>query len=65
MYIIDSYNALVDYPDVLSIQQIQEILNIGRNSIYNLLQANKIKSIKIGKKYVVPKQSIINFLKIA
>lgn len=65
MYIIDSYNALVDYPDVLNIQQIQEILNIGRNSIYNLLKANKIKSIKVGKKYVVPKQSIINFLEIA
>lgn len=51
-----------EYPDVVSIKEIQEMLNLGRNTVYRLLQQMEIKSIKVGKRYVIPKQSVINFL---
>lgn len=54
-----------DYPDVLRINDIQSMLQIGRNTTYSLLQQGLIKSIKIGKKYIIPKQAVIDFVKSA
>ena len=41
---------LENYPDLLSIEQLCKILNIGRVKAYELLQANVIKNKRIGKK---------------
>lgn len=59
-----TYNSryLADYPDVLTPVECQNILLVGRNTIYNLLQNNIIKSIKIGKQYRIPKSSLQNYL---
>lgn len=51
-----------NYPDVISVNELQEMLHIGRNTAYNLLKEDKIKSIKYGKKYIIPKTSVIDFL---
>lgn len=59
-----TYNSryLSDYPDVLTPSECQNILLVGRNTIYSLLQNNIIKSIKIGKQYRIPKSSLQNYL---
>lgn len=48
--------------DVLTPTECQNILLVGRNTIYNLLQNNIIKSVKIGKQYRIPKSSLQNYL---
>lgn len=53
---------LENYPDLLSIEQLCKILNIGRVKAYELLQNNVIKNKRIGKKYIIPKKSVIAFL---
>ena len=53
------------YPDVVTIRDIQDILHIGKNAVYDLLRENRIKSIRLGKKYIVPKRSIIRFLELS
>ena len=50
------------YPDVLSVKQLCEILDIGKNTAYRLLQSGEIKSIKIGKVYKIPKKSIKDYI---
>ena len=50
------------YPDLVSIDEIQQMLRIGKNTVYELLKTEKLKSIKVGKKYVVPKKFVIDFL---
>ena len=37
------------YPDILSVKQLCEILGIGKNTAYRLLQGGEIKSIKLGR----------------
>lgn len=59
---IDNSNMFVGYPDIVSIDELQSMLNIGRNTAYNLLKDNLIKTIKVGKKYIIPKASVINFI---
>ena len=51
-----------DYPDVLTVEQACKILSIGKSSMYALLKNNTIKHVKIGRKYVIPKISLIDFL---
>ena len=51
-----------EYPDIITIIDLQAMLHIGRNAAYKLLQDNSIVSIRIGKKYIIPKASVANFI---
>lgn len=51
-----------DYPDVVSVEEVQTMLRIGRNAVYELLRSGVIKSLKVGKKYIIPKVSIIKYV---
>ena len=50
------------YPDILSVKQLCEILCIGKNTAYRLLQSGEIRSIKIGKVYKIPKKEVYKYL---
>ena len=54
-----------EYPDVVTPYDLQTMLKIGRNSVYDLLKNKLIKSIRVGKKYIIPKENVIDFLKTA
>ena len=51
-----------DYPDIITILDLQAMLHIGRNAAYKLLQDNSIVSIRVGKKYIIPKASVASFI---
>ena len=51
-----------NYPDVVSVTQLQKMLGVGRNTAYSLLRENKIKSIRIGRVHKIPKKNIIKYL---
>lgn len=53
---------LENYSDVLTVDDIMKILHIGRSNVYKLLQLKIIPSIRLGKKYVIPKSLMIDFL---
>lgn len=52
----DSFN------DVLTVDDLCKALSLGKNSVYSLLKSGAIKSIRIGKKYLVPKLYLIDFI---
>ena len=51
-----------EYPDVLKVDDVKEILQIGRNSAYNFIYDNRIPHIKIGKNIRIYKQNLVKFL---
>lgn len=53
---------LENYPDILNLNDIMKILNVGRNATLNLLQSSQIKSFRVGKKYRVLKKNLIEFM---
>ena len=57
-----SKEMFTEYNEILSIEDVMEILHIGKNSVYSLLKSNEIRNIRVGKRYIVPKQSVINFI---
>lgn len=50
------------YPDILTIKEIKNILRIGTNLTYKLLQTGKIKSIRLNKKYLIKKSDMIEYI---
>lgn len=51
-----------EYKDVVTVYEVMEMLGLGRTAVYQIMQKGKIRTIKVGRKYVIPKQSVINFL---
>jgi len=52
-----------NYKDLVGINELREMLGgIGRNKAYGLLKANKIKHVKIGSIYKIPKKCVIEYL---
>ena len=54
---------LKNYKEILSVEDLCEILSIGKNTAYRLLKSGEIKAIRIGKVYKIPKEYLINYLK--
>lgn len=62
---VDAYKVVfVDFPDVVSVEQMCEMLNISPKIGYSLLKNNVIEHFKIGKKYKITKLHIFEYMKI-
>ncbi|WP_051656833.1 MULTISPECIES: helix-turn-helix domain-containing protein [unclassified Butyrivibrio] len=55
-------NLLAEYDDVLSINDVKNILKIGRNKVYDYLRDGTIKSMMIAGKYRIPKLYLLEFM---
>lgn len=51
-----------EYPDILTVSDLEKALDIGRNKAYYLVNHNLIKSIKIGNNYRIPKVYLIDYV---
>ena len=60
----DAYRLMLkEYPDVLNIEQMCEVLGISKKTGYKLLQSNIITSMKVGRTYRIPKIHLIAYLR--
>ena len=57
-----SYELFSDYPDILSVQQLMELLQICKVLAYKLIESKKFKAVKIGREYKILKNSVIDFI---
>lgn len=53
---------LSNYPEVLNVEQMREILGIGRNLAYQLLADKKIVAKKLGHNWIIAKSNLIKFI---
>ena len=53
---------LSELPDVLTTKECMVFLKIGRNSLYKLLKDGILGSVKVGRKYIIPKSSLEKYL---
>lgn len=53
---------LENYNDVLLIDDIMNILKVGRNTAYKLINSGEIKSLRIGRNIRIPKICLIDYL---
>jgi excisionase family DNA binding protein len=53
---------LSEYNDILLPEDVQKILQTGRNTVYNYLKKGIIRSLKIGGAYKIPKLYLLEFI---
>lgn len=51
-----------DYPDIVSVFQLQKMLNISRQLAYELITSGSINAVKVGNSYRIPKVSVIGYM---
>lgn len=53
---LDEYGALLTVPELM------DTLNIGRNSAYELLNSGEIAAFRIGRSWKIPKDSVVHYI---
>ncbi len=57
------YRSVEELPLVLRVEDLMQVLDVGRNTAYELLRSGKIFSIRVGKQIRIPKESVEEYLK--
>ena len=55
-------NLIHNYPPVLCVKQVAEILTISHNTAYELIRSGRIHSVRVGCSYRIPLDAVINYL---
>ena len=56
------YRSYDELPLTLRVEDLTSILDIGRNTAYELVRCKKIRSIRIGRQLRIPKDAIQDYL---
>lgn len=51
-----------DYPDIVTVKQLCEMLGVSRALAYKLISDGEIQAVKIGTSLKIPKVSVINYV---
>lgn len=54
-----------DLPIALTVEDLTKILCLSKNTVYELLRSRRIHALNIGRKYIIPKSALINYLELA
>lgn len=55
-------NTQFDLPDILTPAETAKVLHIGRTTMYRLLKEKQMKSFQIGRKILIPKKFLQEFI---
>lgn len=50
------------YNDILTIEDLCEILAIGKNTAYSLLSSKEIQAFKVGRNWKIPRDSVEKYI---
>lgn len=51
-----------NYDDVITINEVTEMLKIGKNTAWKLIHSGEIRAFNIGKSVKIPKKSVIEYV---
>lgn len=55
-------NSFTEYRNIVTVKDLQKMLDVGRNTAYDLLHNGDIKSIRIGRIHKIPKVNVIEYI---
>ena len=53
------HDFLEDYPDILTSQQVMEILSVGKNKLYRMIASGQLKAFRVGREWRVRKIDLL------
>lgn len=58
----NNYRSFDELPLALRVEDLMPVLDIGRNTAYELVRSGQIRSIKVGKQIRIPKDALREYL---
>ena len=56
------YRSLEELPLVLRVEDLMAVLDVGRNTAYELVRSGQIESIRVGRQLRITKQALVAFM---
>lgn len=53
---------LSQYPDIMNVWDVSEVLSIGKNRVYELLERGALKGFRIGRVWKIPKGALQDYI---
>lgn len=53
---------LEQFPDILTVKDLQKILSIGRSKAYSILHSGELQYMTIGRQIRIPKKYLLDYL---
>lgn len=57
-----NFHMFESYDDLVTIEDLCEMLGIGKNAAYELLRKKRIKAFHIGRAWKIPKQAVEEYI---
>ena len=54
--------VLEQFPDILTVKDLQDILSVGRSKAYAILHSGELQYITIGRQIRIPKKYLLDYL---
>ena len=51
-----------NYDDILTVAEVMDILYVGKNTVYRLLNDGELKGFRIGRTWKIPRDSLTSFI---
>lgn len=56
------FNMLMDYNDLLTTEEACEVLRVGYNTLYRLLNTGQLRGYRCGRVWRIPKVAVVAFI---
>ena len=53
---------LNQYGDILTVPEVAEVLSIGKNRVYELLESKALKGFRIGRVWKIPRDALQEYI---
>lgn len=53
---------LTDYDEILTVDDVMELLYIGKNTVYHLLQSGELRAFRIGRTWKIPRDCLTDYI---
>ncbi|MCD7777693.1 MAG: helix-turn-helix domain-containing protein [Clostridiales bacterium] len=50
-------------PEILTFKECQSLLKVGKNTLLNMLRTNQLEAFKIGSRWKIPKETVVEFIR--
>ena len=48
--------------EILTVEDVMELLYVGKNTVYSLLQSGQLKGFRLGRCWRIPRESLTKFI---
>ena len=55
-------SLFADYPDIVTHSDLCRMMHISKNTAYDLLRSGNLPHFKMGHKYLIPKESVVEYI---